>query len=100
MQMSSVVKKERGEESTEKTDASAELFLYRVFFKDFNKATAAFGKGSMNKENTAASSFLKGKRLGMWPSISAGCGVKHRDTLGQMMSVFLCKYLAVQTSLL
>lgn len=82
MQMSSVVKKERGEESTEKTDVSAELFLYRIFFKDFNKATAAFEKGSMNKENTAASSFMKGKRLGMWLSISAGRGVKHQGQIG------------------
>lgn len=82
MQMASVVKKEGGEESTEKTDVSAELFLYRIFFKDFNKATAAFEKGSMNKENTAASSFLKGKRLGMWLSISAGRGVKHQGQIG------------------
>lgn len=59
MQMSSAVKK-AGEENAEKSDVSAELFLYRIFFKDFNKATAAFGKGSRNKENTAASSLMKG----------------------------------------
>lgn len=82
MQMSSAVKKEGGEESAEETDASAELFLYRIFFKDFNKATAAFEKGSTNKENTAASSFMKGKRLGMWLSISAGRGVKHQGQIG------------------
>lgn len=83
MQMSSVVKKEGGGgESTEKTDVLAELFLYRIFFKDFNKATAAFEKETMNKENTAASSFMKGKRLGMWLSISAGCGVKHQGQIG------------------
>lgn len=82
MQMSPVVKKEWGEESTEKTDVSAELFLYRIFFKDFNKARAAFERGSTNKENTAASSFMKGKRLGTGLSISAGRGVKHQGQIG------------------
>lgn len=37
MQMSLMVKNEGEEENTEKTDVSTELFLYRIFFKDFNK---------------------------------------------------------------
>ncbi|KYO38370.1 hypothetical protein Y1Q_0015623 [Alligator mississippiensis] len=33
----------------------------RIFFKDFNKATAAFEEESMNKGITAASLFMKEK---------------------------------------
>lgn len=43
---------------------------------------------------------MKGRRLGLQLSISAGRGCNIRDRLGQIMQAFFCKYLLAEMSLL
>lgn len=75
-----------GRGSPEKSDVSAELFLYRIFFKDFNKARAAFAKGVRTKKTQL---HLGAERKSWGAAAISWAGGDNRDSGAENGRIFL-----------